>query len=278
MYVLLVICVAVVSYLLWIKYIYYLQNLAKSRKQLLKCMLCRNKQFNSPQTSDLSRKVRALFLTAHPDDECMFFAPAILGLLELNASVHLLCLSQGNYYNQGVQRREELLDSCAVLGIPDSQVTIHDSKELPDNPNIEWSISVASSVILKHIRAHSINLVLTFDGTGVSGHSNHTAIYKAVSYLGSTGNVPDDCSLLSLSTISVLRKYLSFLELPISWLLPSDLCFIIESKGHYQAKRAMLCHRTQLLWFRYLYIWFSRYMFVNTFRVIDQGPKNLKVY
>ncbi|XP_041741550.1 N-acetylglucosaminyl-phosphatidylinositol de-N-acetylase [Coregonus clupeaformis] len=275
---LLVIFVAILSYFVWIQCIYYWQNSAKLRKHLLRFMLCRDKQLKSSQTSDLTGDVRALFLTAHPDDECMFFAPAILRLVELNASVHLLCLSQGNYYNQGFQRREELLDSCAVLGIPASRVTIHDCKELPDDPNVEWSISMTSSLILKHIRAHSINLVLTFDGRGVSGHSNHTAIYKAVSYLASIGNIPDDCSLLSLSTIGVLRKYLSFLELPISWLLPSDLCCIIGSKGYGQAKRAMLCHRTQLLWFRYLYIWFSRYMIINTFQVINQGPKNLKIY
>ncbi|XP_029546991.1 N-acetylglucosaminyl-phosphatidylinositol de-N-acetylase [Salmo trutta] len=278
MYILLIIFGAILSYFFWIQCIFYRQNSAKSRKHLLRFMLCRDKQIKSSQTSDLTGDVRALFLTAHPDDECMFFAPAILRLVELNASVHLLCLSQGNYYNQGFQRREELLDSCAVLGIPASQVTIHDCKELPDDPNVEWSISMASSLILKHIRAHSINLVLTFDGRGVSGHSNHTAIYKAVSYLASIGNIPDDCSLLSLSTIGVLRKYLSFLELPISWLLPSDLCCVIGSKGYVQAKRAMLCHRTQLLWFRYLYIWFSRYMIINTFQVIDQGPKNLKIY
>lgn len=40
----------------------------------------------------------------------------------------------------------------------------------------------------------------------------------------------------------------------------------------------MLCHRSQLLWFRYLYITFSRYMFTNTFQIVPQGPKNLKIY
>uniref|UniRef100_A0A3Q2P2L0 N-acetylglucosaminylphosphatidylinositol deacetylase n=1 Tax=Fundulus heteroclitus TaxID=8078 RepID=A0A3Q2P2L0_FUNHE len=39
--------------------------------------------------------VRALVVTAHPDDECMFFAPTIVRLVALNASVHLLCLSEG---------------------------------------------------------------------------------------------------------------------------------------------------------------------------------------
>ena len=37
-----------------------------------------------------------LFVTAHPDDECMFFAPCILHLSRLS-SVHLLCLTSGKY-------------------------------------------------------------------------------------------------------------------------------------------------------------------------------------
>ncbi|KAM6969801.1 N-acetylglucosaminyl-phosphatidylinositol de-N-acetylase [Aplochiton taeniatus] len=208
----------------------------------------------------------------------MFFAPTILKLVEINARVHVLCLSQGNYYNQGAQRRVELMDSCAVLGIPSSRVTIVDHKELPDDPNSEWSISLTSSLILRHITAKSINLVLTFDESGVSGHANHIAIHRAVSYIACTGKAPDDCCLLSLVTVGILRKYLSFIELPLSWLLPSHLCCILGSNGYKQAKRAMLSHRSQLLWFRYLYILFSRYMFVNTFHKIPQGPKNLKIY
>lgn len=39
--------------------------------------------------------IRTLVVIAHPDDECMFFAPAIIQLVALNANVHLLCLSQG---------------------------------------------------------------------------------------------------------------------------------------------------------------------------------------
>lgn len=222
--------------------------------------------------------VRALVVIAHPDDECMFFAPSIIMLLKQNASVHLLCLSSGNYYNQGVQRKNELFDSAAVLGIPASRVSVIEHKELQDDPKADWSISLTSSLILKHIQIHAINAVLTFDGRGVSGHANHIVIYKAFNHLAVTGKIPHSCHVLCLDTISVFRKYLSILELPISWLIPSDLCCISGPKEYNQAKRAMFCHRSQLLWFRHLYIFFSRYMFVNTFQAIPLHRKDIKVY
>ncbi|XP_077361262.1 N-acetylglucosaminyl-phosphatidylinositol de-N-acetylase [Festucalex cinctus] len=221
---------------------------------------------------------KCLVITAHPDDECMFFGPTILRLVECNVNVHLLCLSEGNYYNQGAQRKQELFNSCAKLGIPSSKITILDHKKLPDDPKAEWRISLVTSIIAKHIRAHTFNMVLTFDGGGVSGHSNHIAIYKAVRHLAYTDQLPNDCRLFSLVTVSLLRKYISVLELPLSWLLPSSLRCIIGSKGYRQCKAAMLCHRSQLVWFRHLYITFSRYMFVNTFQMIPRGPKVNKMY
>ncbi|KAF5903163.1 N-acetylglucosaminyl-phosphatidylinositol de-N-acetylase, partial [Clarias magur] len=63
-----------------------------------------------------------------------------------------------NYYNQGAQRKEELLDSCAVLGIPTHRVTIIDNNELKDDPMTEWNIALTAPLILKHITTHSINL------------------------------------------------------------------------------------------------------------------------
>ncbi|KAM9789026.1 N-acetylglucosaminyl-phosphatidylinositol de-N-acetylase [Neosynchiropus ocellatus] len=222
-------------------------------------------------------EVRALIITAHPDDECMFFAPTIIQLGQCHVSVHLLCLSEGNFYDQGSQRRQELYNGCTVLGIPTTNVTVLHNKSLPDDPGAEWNVSLVSSVIVQYIRKHSINMVLTFDEKGVSGHANHTAIYKAVRHLSSRGPVPNDCCLLALTSVGLIRKYISLLELPVSWLLPSSLCCVIGSMGYGQARAAMLCHRTQLLWFRYVYITFSRYMFINTFHRIPQGPKDLKI-
>ncbi|XP_028452144.1 N-acetylglucosaminyl-phosphatidylinositol de-N-acetylase isoform X1 [Perca flavescens] len=174
----------VLCYMVWIKCIYYQhrRTLVKSLKHLMN-----GSTSKEPNGAD----IRALIVTAHPDDECMFFAPTIIRLVELNASVHLLCLSEGNYYNQGAQRKQELLNSCAVLGIPDSRITIVDHKRLPDDPKADWSVSLVSSMIVKHMRAQSFNMVLTFDGSGVSGHANHIAIHKAVSHLASSGQVPN---------------------------------------------------------------------------------------
>nr|XP_005298249.1 N-acetylglucosaminyl-phosphatidylinositol de-N-acetylase isoform X2 [Chrysemys picta bellii] len=70
--------------------------------------------------------VRALVVTAHPDDEAMFFAPTILSLGRFRAQLWLLCCSSGNYYNQGEIRKNELVQSCAILGIPPSNVTVID--------------------------------------------------------------------------------------------------------------------------------------------------------
>lgn len=40
---------------------------------------------------------RALIVTAHPDDESMFFGPTIVSLTKQNCQVYILCLSNGSY-------------------------------------------------------------------------------------------------------------------------------------------------------------------------------------
>jgi hypothetical protein len=49
------------------------------------------------ENNDFSQK-NILLVIAHPDDECMFFSPTILGLQKGSAKIHLLCLSIGMPY------------------------------------------------------------------------------------------------------------------------------------------------------------------------------------
>lgn len=67
---------------------------------------------------------RALLVIAHPDDECMFFGPTVIGLLQQKCELYLLCLSIGNYYQQGKKRKEELHSSCRSLGIKADNIVI----------------------------------------------------------------------------------------------------------------------------------------------------------
>uniref|UniRef100_A0A8C0DHZ5 N-acetylglucosaminylphosphatidylinositol deacetylase n=1 Tax=Balaenoptera musculus TaxID=9771 RepID=A0A8C0DHZ5_BALMU len=101
---------------------------------------------------------RTLLVTAHPDDEAMFFAPTVLGLARLRHQVSLLCFSSGNYYNQGEIRKKELLQSCDVLGIPPSNVMIIDNRDFPDDPGVRWDTERVADVLLRHVESSRINL------------------------------------------------------------------------------------------------------------------------
>jgi N-acetylglucosaminylphosphatidylinositol deacetylase len=77
-----------------------------------------------------------LFVTAHPDDEAMFFIPTIETLKQQHYILHLLCLSNGNAANLGKLREDELMKCCKFLGI--SKVKIIDDPEVQDGMNVKW--------------------------------------------------------------------------------------------------------------------------------------------
>ncbi|NWS72745.1 PIGL acetylase, partial [Crotophaga sulcirostris] len=187
----------------------------------------------------------------------------------------------GNYYNQGEIRKKELEQSCLLLGIPPSDVTVIDHRDLPDNPAVEWDTELLAAFVLRHIEANDINLVVTFDAGGVSGHANHISLYAALRYTLRHGHLKrmllfsntyfllcPGCRVLVLESVNLFRKYISILDVPISCLLPRDALFILTEEETEQAKRAMRCHRSQLLWFRHIYMLFSRYMVINSLRLL----------
>ncbi|XP_040543349.1 N-acetylglucosaminyl-phosphatidylinositol de-N-acetylase isoform X2 [Gallus gallus] len=176
----------------------------------------------------------------------------------------------GNYYNQGEIRKKELEQSCCLLGIPASSVTVVDHRDLPDNPSVQWDTQLLASFVLKHIEANNINLVVTFDAGGVSGHANHISLYTALRYLHSERKLPEGCCVLVLESVNLLRKYISILDVFLSCLLPRDALFILTEEETEQARRAMQCHCSQLLWFRRIYMLFSRYVVINSLHLLEK--------
>lgn len=71
---------------------------------------------------------RILLLTAHPDDESLFFAPTVLALREdlTHPEIYSLTMSVGNAHGLGETRKEELSRSLDVLGIDEDKRWIVD--------------------------------------------------------------------------------------------------------------------------------------------------------
>ncbi|XP_002734125.1 N-acetylglucosaminyl-phosphatidylinositol de-N-acetylase-like [Saccoglossus kowalevskii] len=204
-----------------------------------------------------------LIVTAHPDDECMFFSPFILTLSAFTCGIYLTCLSSGNYYNKGLVRKKELIKSCDILGLRKKNISVIENSALPDNPSVQWNEDLIGSIVLEKIKKHDIDTVITFDDYGVSGHNNHIAISKAIRKLKSQKKLPPGTSAYSLESIPIWRKYIGVLDLPISY-LSSNMVFISQWSDVWKSQKAMCAHWSQFVWFRIIYIAFSRYMIINT--------------
>ncbi|KAG5683311.1 hypothetical protein PVAND_012597 [Polypedilum vanderplanki] len=203
-------------------------------------------------------------VTAHPDDECMFFGPTLIALKKnQNCRIFVLCMSKGDHEKLGNVRKDELWNACRCLDIQPQDITLTHCTNLPDDPNTEWKVELLSSLILNQVEALDIDLVITFDKDGVSQHKNHQALYYAVASLCLSGLMPSTCRILILETVNIIRKYLSFFDVLLSLLLSTNWS-IMRLHERQLIKSAMCQHISQMVWFRKLYIIFSRYMIINS--------------
>ncbi len=206
-----------------------------------------------------------LIVTAHPDDECMFFSPVILALNKWNIPVDLLCLSSGNFYGMGKVRADELKSSANVLRIRHFKV-IND-ETLPDDPEKTWPVATIVKYVERTSQKWQSRTIISFDSEGVSGHSNHCQIYHAIC---SPNTQLGGMWRYSLKSQHVVLKYCLFLTILMSSFLKNQKVLCSPLCDIFVPHKAMFQHRSQLMWFRYLYIMFSSYMFIN---VIEPIPK-----
>mmetsp|Transcript_8104 Transcript_8104/g.24076 ORF Transcript_8104/g.24076 Transcript_8104/m.24076 type:complete len:149 (-) Transcript_8104:133-579(-) len=137
-----------------------------------------------------------------------------------------------------------------------------------------WDINRVVSLVESKLTSFNPDMVITFDSYGVSGHSNHRAVHLGIQRLiqrrmctaESTTHATHWRAWQLVST-SVLQKFLG----PVS--VPMALWEAARSGGWLEAftvaapldvVHAMACHRSQWVWFRKLFVLFSRYTYVNT--------------
>ncbi|XP_049879163.1 N-acetylglucosaminyl-phosphatidylinositol de-N-acetylase [Pectinophora gossypiella] len=219
---------------------------------------------------------RVLMVVAHPDDECMFFGPTIFRLCEQGADVHVLCLTNGNYEGKGQIRRSELWDACKELGVPGQNICLIMDTRLRDDPKCQWPVPIVAKLIQHRLESLDIDTLVTFDRGGISSHPNHSAVFYAVAYMFVEKLVPKRCTVYTLDSVNVLRKYIAFLDLPLSFVLSSKRYFLRWTESR-RVVRAMKRHKSQMVWFRHLYVMFSRYMVINTLRRISLADIELEL-
>jgi N-acetylglucosaminylphosphatidylinositol deacetylase len=230
-----------------------------------------------------------VLVIAHPDDESMFFLPMIRNILhdeeKGRSSLHILCLSNGNYDNLGTIRERELHAAAASIS-RQIKVTIINSSNLPDGPNKIWPSELIGKILSGYINEEKIDnpVLVTFDEGGVSGHTNHVDTHRGVLdyYMNEKNHL--NLELWTLNSIeNFIKKYfpiITVLQLIFMWILSCGRSRHIRKNNSVEMDqitfmmiepilvwRAMNAHYTQFVWYRRLFVIFSRYSYVNDFTV-----------
>jgi N-acetylglucosaminylphosphatidylinositol deacetylase len=165
---------------------------------------------------------------------------------------------------------------------PDSMTTTWHPRLLSNLLTSTFAPKMASIPSNKAPQA-TIDVIITFDPYGVSSHPNHISVYKgAASFLKALmhRHAGWDCpvKLYTLTTTNILRKYIGILDTIATILgamtiskeageFPNPMIFVSSPGGYRKAQIAMTtAHKSQMVWFRWGYISFSRYMSVNDLR------------
>ena len=123
--------------------------------------------------------------------------------------------------------------------------------------------------ISKILSQHNPSAIITFDESGVSSHPNHISLLRGAEEYVSTRE--SGARLFTLTSVPIWRKYAFFLDaVVVRWLAGEEgtgmrrVAFVSSWAGYLKARSAMVqAHVSQMRWFRWGWIGFSRYMVVN---------------
>ncbi|KAG2522534.1 hypothetical protein BBI17_005257 [Phytophthora kernoviae] len=181
---------------------------------------------------------------------------------------------------QGPATIEKELRACATyLGLSSDHVQVLEDPKLQDGMESQWDVPHIAAIVAAYVDKHSIDVVFTFDDYGVSGHANHIATHfgvkRALQQQQERCNAAESDEKIvrgwGLESTSLVRKYVGILDTALSyWLSRQDgeqderqFVFVFRPRWNYNA---MAMHQSQFVWYRRLFVAFSRYTFINTFR------------
>lgn len=176
---------------------------------------------------------------------------------------------------------------------PDSMTTVWEEGKIANLLNSAFATNAAPRRRTSDPNqpTSNIDILITFDKNGVSSHPNHISLYHGARAFvtglvaGKEGAI-SPVDMYCLTSVNVVRKYGSFSDVfttLASWWLqgaeespgeeehPAALLFLNQLAGENALGTAWTAmtdaHRSQMVWFRYLWIGFSRYMVINDLRL-----------
>lgn len=227
----------------------------------------------------------SILVTAHPDDECMFFLPSIRSV-QKSSKLWLLCLTTGNCDGLGEVRKYELLAVTERLQL--DKLLVVDDDNLPDHMTRGWNIEYASMAISRKLQDLATEMAkfdniqfITFDSHGISGHLNHIDTYQAVKSFCDARNYPLWCLTTQRNLVVKYCPCSSWFMLGSLWTQYVLAFFKLvdppptsrtsrcgSTITHYLLNpslnwECMALHQSQFVWYRRLFVICSCYTYFN---------------
>ena len=136
--------------------------------------------------------------------------------------------------------------------------------------------------------ATTIDALITFDASGVSGHVNHRSLYHGAfawvqGLVKGRSGWEGPVALYTLSSVNIARKYVGLLDAPGTAIssvfrsfgsrrrdVPNRVAFLNDAGQYWKARGAMTtAHKSQMVWFRWGWITVGRYMYVNDLKRVN---------
>lgn len=223
-----------------------------------------------------NKSVSWLLVIAHPDDECMFFFPALKALVTRGCSVHILSLSNGGSHGLGKIRTEELSRAATLCRV--TSATVIDDVMLRDGMDKQWNPNTVARCVRSHVEKIPGDVaIVTFDSFGASGHPNHVATSGGVRAMFAGARdmqIAKNMVHYELETVSIPGRLLGPLNMLRVMLCASRNCLVFFNFNAHSAWRVLSMHASQFVWYRKIFILISAYTYCNRCNLISAFSTN----
>lgn len=171
----------------------------------------------------------------------------------------------GDAEGKGMERENELIQAMHELQVERANIEVMHNPHFRDGMGEQWNTTLLKAVIGTILEKKNISEVFTFDKYGVSGHSNHKDLHKAIYELYCDEQKRNLFHLYTLHSSRLISKYtgpFSLIKVFSSKVQRSRQINIIQFNP-FQTLRYLKYHRSQLTWYRILYSICSQYNYLN---------------